>query len=116
MNQDTKDRWVAALRSGEYTQGRGQLRRYNYETGVFEWCCIGVYCDVTGIPFAPWALILYPTHPEYATMVDLRLSERNDGDSWFDADGYDAYDDEPPQTWDFSQLADFIEANYPVED
>lgn len=34
------EKWVAALRSGEYAQGRGLLRS---EDG---YCCLGVLCDV----------------------------------------------------------------------
>lgn len=41
MRQDIKDRWVAALRSGEYQQGRNFLRRDN-DT----YCCLGVLCDL----------------------------------------------------------------------
>lgn len=40
MNQDVKERWVAALRSGKYKQGNGMLRI----DGAF--CCLGVLCDV----------------------------------------------------------------------
>lgn len=36
-----KDKWIAALRSGKYKQGRGQLRSLNNN-----YCCLGVLCDV----------------------------------------------------------------------
>lgn len=41
MDEDTKKKWVAALRSGKYEQGRGLLR--NKED---RYCCLGVLCDV----------------------------------------------------------------------
>jgi hypothetical protein len=41
MNRDTRDRWVAALRSGDYAQGRRLLRSFNDY-----FCSIGVLCDV----------------------------------------------------------------------
>jgi hypothetical protein len=41
MDQTFKTEWVKALRSGEYKQGHGALRRSN-DT----WCCLGVLCDV----------------------------------------------------------------------
>lgn len=41
MNQDIKQQWLAALRSGEYTQGRGLLRPTE-DT----YCCLGVLCDL----------------------------------------------------------------------
>lgn len=40
MNAEVKKMWVEALRSGEYKQGRGQLRFGN------EYCCLGVLCDL----------------------------------------------------------------------
>lgn len=39
LNENAK-KWVAALRSGEYTQAKRQLRT---ETGM---CCLGVACDL----------------------------------------------------------------------
>ena len=40
MNKEVKDKWVAALKSGKYKQGRGQL---NGESG---YCCLGVLTEV----------------------------------------------------------------------
>jgi hypothetical protein len=40
MNPDIKAQWVAALRSGEYQQGRSLLRREEC------FCCLGVLCDL----------------------------------------------------------------------
>lgn len=40
MNPSIKALWVAALRSGEYQQGMGQLKT----KGGF--CCLGVLCDL----------------------------------------------------------------------
>ena len=40
MNKEIKARWVEALRSGNYKQGRYNLRRGNF------YCCLGVLCDV----------------------------------------------------------------------
>jgi hypothetical protein len=37
--QELIARWVAALRSGSYAQGSGQLRHRN------DFCCLGVLCD-----------------------------------------------------------------------
>jgi hypothetical protein len=47
MNPVIRDRWVAALRSGEYVQGRELL---HYDAGVNgtapRFCCLGVLCDL----------------------------------------------------------------------
>lgn len=40
MNQDIKQRWVAALRSGEYKQGTNWLCKNG------EFCCLGVLSDL----------------------------------------------------------------------
>lgn len=40
MREDIKDRWVTALRSGEYKQSKGGLRDAN------GFCCLGVLCDI----------------------------------------------------------------------
>ena len=41
MNQEIKEKWVAALRSGEYQQGQNVLR-----TKDDKFCCLGVLTDL----------------------------------------------------------------------
>lgn len=41
-NRELIQKWVTALRSGEYKQGRGHLRDGD------EYCCLGVLCDISG--------------------------------------------------------------------
>lgn len=41
MDPTLKERWVTALRSGEYQQGQGVLR-----TTDDHFCCLGVLCDL----------------------------------------------------------------------
>jgi len=41
-----KRKWVKALRSGKYDQGRGKL----YRAGENDYCCLGVACVVDKIP------------------------------------------------------------------
>lgn len=40
MNKQVKKKWVAALRSGKYEQGRSALRCGD------KFCCLGVLCDL----------------------------------------------------------------------
>jgi hypothetical protein len=40
MNPEIRARWTAALRSGDYQQGRSALRKGD------ELCCLGVLCDL----------------------------------------------------------------------
>lgn len=50
MDKRIKKMWVDALRSGEYEQGRGMLKRtqYEYDCGheVCRYCVLGVLCDL----------------------------------------------------------------------
>ena len=41
MNTEIQEQWVAALRSGDYQQGKGTLR-----SADDEFCCLGVLCDL----------------------------------------------------------------------
>jgi hypothetical protein len=51
MNPEWKAKWVAALRSGEYKQGRHFLRKID-DT----FCCLGVLCDLVAKedPYFRW--------------------------------------------------------------
>lgn len=47
MNAEIKQKWVNALRSKEYKQGNGVLRRPATETEHRDtFCCLGVLCDI----------------------------------------------------------------------
>ena len=41
MDKEWKSKWLEALRSGKYKQGRGCLRSENNK-----FCCLGVLCDL----------------------------------------------------------------------
>ncbi len=45
MNKEIKVKWLEALRSGKYKQGKQRLR--SKVTDRF--CCLGVLCDISGI-------------------------------------------------------------------
>jgi hypothetical protein len=49
MDKEVKEKWVKALRSGEYTQGHDYLCRTNDMTGKNHFCCLGVLCEVMGL-------------------------------------------------------------------
>ena len=42
MDREIRDKWIAALRSGKYQQGRCTLRDKQNK-----FCCLGVLCDIT---------------------------------------------------------------------
>lgn len=43
LDPNLKKRWVNALRSGKYRQGKGKLRSFDDK-----FCCLGVLCDIEG--------------------------------------------------------------------
>lgn len=46
MDAELKQRWVQALRSGKYAQGRNVLKnRIGHDT---QYCCLGVLCELLG--------------------------------------------------------------------
>lgn len=48
LDHDIKKRWVAALRSGKYKQGTGQLCHINISGENF-YCCLGVLNEIEGL-------------------------------------------------------------------
>lgn len=45
MNQEVKDKWIAALESGEFTQGKRFLHTRK-SNGQETHCCLGVLCEL----------------------------------------------------------------------
>lgn len=46
MNKQIKQRWIDALRSGEYSQGQGCLHDSSHDLINGSFCCLGVLCDL----------------------------------------------------------------------
>lgn len=105
LEPEFKAKWVAALRSGKYKQGRRELRSVDDE-----FCCLGVAIDITHPE--TWELTRYgwkSTTGRHVPPVEFymewgldgfwRLSDRNDGEGEWRGN---------PQT--FAQIADWIEA------
>lgn len=44
-----RDKWCAALRSGEFKQGRGFLKREKESNCSY--CCLGVLCEIENVKF-----------------------------------------------------------------
>jgi hypothetical protein len=105
MNKDMNEKWIKALRSGEYEQGKGYLLWEG------KWCCLGVLADACGL--GKW-------NPSTGKGVGLIVN----GDSY--------YTDLPPDILapgiqdilitmndlkksDFGEIADWIEGNYDIE-
>lgn len=97
---DFKAKWIAALRSGEYKQGRGQLYDINNNT----YCCVGVYAKCNGMNLtkngmdflesADSGLYYMPLQKHIGINLVRKLVEMNDSG-----------------VKSFIEIADFIEAN-----
>lgn len=108
MNQEIKQKWLEALRSGRYKQGTGVLRRVKEE-----YCCLGVLCDV--VSPVGWDREMLNSHyyysydseyettdlpPALKTLVCITEDDAAHLISMNDSKGYT-----------FDQIADWIEAN-----
>lgn len=92
MDEETKDKWVAALRSGKYKQCQNDLRA----DGGF--CCLGVLADIKGVDWHYRADFEREDESfllnEFAGIGDpyqKALAHKNDGG------------------WSFDQIANYIE-------
>lgn len=56
MKPEWKQKWIEALRSKKYVQGRGRLR-----TTSNRFCCLGVLCDLVN----PYGWTLNPDYEKY---------------------------------------------------
>jgi hypothetical protein len=103
MNKQLKSAWIKALRSGEYEQGKRQM-----ETKHGSLCCLAVLCRV--------AKVEYPR--DAFDLDNEKLQEFRDecclGDNFcgIQAQLIDLNDD---QNKSFPEIADWIEANVPVQ-
>ena len=60
MNREVRDKWVAALRSGQYQQAQRRLRTDE------AYCCLGVLCDISGLgEWKLWFKLRQRTHFAY---------------------------------------------------
>lgn len=98
MDAKLKADWTAALRSGEYKQGR---RRFRIESaGGVKHCCLGVLCEVAGAPIEQG-----PSNDNYE-FVGRALGAVNPADLWRMND---------TQGKSFSEIADWIDTNIPED-
>lgn len=115
MDPEVKAKWVAALRSGEYAQGDGQLRSVSNR-----FCCLGVLCDIhakessgewVGCGYMGETMILNDEVAAWAGLpfngkVSVTIG-RSEAVLPVHNDGY-WYDDTKART--FAEIADAIEA------
>ncbi len=115
MNQEIKDRWIAALRSGDYKQGFHTLRREGLKGDTF--CCLGVLCEIAVADGAVEA-----TRQKYgwnyganscilpAEVLEWAELESSTGDFELNGEPISLVDLNDHLEWDFNQIANAIEA------
>lgn len=127
MNPEIKAQWLAALRSGEYKQGRHTLRVGTSEAQPDQYCCLGVLCDLAqrqGVIPEPvyrdgdW---IYGTHDEATWSVLPRsvsewaglhnaTPDEGIGDVWFGPKGHQkSLSSENDRGLSFTDIAAIIE-------
>lgn len=99
MNKEMKEKWVEALRSGEYNQGKGRLRQANQYGSYY--CCLGVLRDLYPNLIKGQNGALSPEDRKQigiSAIVQGKLINMNDG----------LYREKPTP---FCKIADYIEKN-----
>lgn len=104
MKKDVMEKWVAALRSGKYRQGKNRLRN-----SCNQFCCLGVLCDISEISqFDEDGFYL-----KAGAILPYKVME------WADIKSPSPYAQEyslmsmnDSLNKSFEEIADFIEANY----
>jgi hypothetical protein len=102
-----KAKWVAALRGGDFNQGRGNLRD---EDGGY--CCLGVFAEAAGFQLNEDGTTIAGKSPDDTYFMFNRILDESKTDKLIQMnDGYGTYEGCP---CDFSQIADYIEQNIPT--
>jgi len=139
LPREFAEKWLAALRSGEYQQGRGTLVHMRYKdntatVGTPEYCCLGVACRIEGID--PEAMVdrgfpedimaltvkvptsIFGPHIDNDTSIPSLggvLGALNDGNEINtkvkDEEGIDIIINPEEKKYSFEEIADWIEAN-----
>lgn len=107
MNPEVKAKWLEALRSGRYTQGKGALCcRVN---GVQQYCCLGVLCEVLQVPAISSVGSNFTSYSDADGLlpdIAVRLAELNEFDPVVAGKGLAALNDLGKT---FTEIADLIE-------
>ncbi len=108
MKRELRQQWIDALRSGKFQQGRAVLFRDN------AYCCIGVLGSVCGVSNDKLYefrgnLSSNGTNGALAPIDELSFAEARTL-----ADLNDGINDEK-RCYTFAEIADYIEANIPVD-
>jgi len=118
MNEQVKNDWVKALRSGDYKQCRGVLRDSLDKNAGF--CCLGVLCDISPNAIGKWrkmlntdSMVWFGNGPQsrYGNLPDSvrKWSGINSANGYINRISL-AKNNDIGKT--FNEIADIIEANW----
>lgn len=117
--KETVKKWISALRSGEYKQGKFLLKRIN-EDGSCQYCCLGVLAETVGMTFSDFegaCSIVSSTKTQNVHTIDKFTCEEFDLSWLYSAHAENPYyvliskliimNDDDSAT--FEEIADFLE-------
>jgi hypothetical protein len=121
INRQNMAAWVAALRSGKYTQAAHYLRVNDVTTGQPRHCCLGVACEVyveaTGFPVDFGGGLLPPAVAEWLGLDNMNPTvgvvayEQSDEDGDISSPIRATHANDSLR-WSFENIADGIEGRY----
>jgi hypothetical protein len=105
MNKELKNKWISALRSGNYEQASGALVEFHADGTAY--CCLGVLLCVSG-SYRNAAEFHHKGSLTHAQRSDLLAPQHHELETWLISmnDGRGA---------SFSEIADYIEQNVAAE-
>lgn len=111
MDAEIKSKWVTALRSGEYIQGEGALKRRFADEPVVH-CCIGVLAEVAGLqlderPGAADRTVRWSVDGDDGQLSDAILEQLG----LTDETQSELIDMNDNRDFDFNDIAHYIEEN-----
>lgn len=104
MEKEIKDKWVKALRSGEYKQGSGQL----FCNVNNSYCCLGVLCKITEVPMHEDRYFTFDDGQHYYATISTSF-QKSVGLSYEQTDELIIMNDS--KKYSFHEIANYIEEN-----
>lgn len=119
MKPELRTKWVDALRSGDYQQTQGALRKKNSE---YSYCCLGVLCQIIGVKWENEQHCYYQIEEDKIfnggdlnidMCDDIGLSHTTMGELAMMNDGRMSHGPNTPEIeqHSFEKIADYIEKN-----
>lgn len=123
MKTDVQRTWQASLKSDNFCQGTSYLRVFNRKTGTYQYCCLGVLCELSGL--GEWVLDRYDEDRDWdvysylgeTQYLPLEVAQWADIDTSHGAEESDQcffVDLNDSEDYDFPMISDEIAVRYRV--